>query len=194
MTFDLDPGEGVPWARMQEAAMLVRRCWTSSACRPSSRPAAARGCTCWCRSSGSTAGMRSRASRRPSCSTWRPPSRSASSPRAGRRNRVGKIFVDYLRNGFGATTASAWSARSRPGLGVSVPRGMGRTARSAQRIAMDGAQHRRTAGGRQWSLGRHGEEPQGAGAGDEEAGLRAGLMRALRPPCAIDAGMQYCAA
>jgi bifunctional non-homologous end joining protein LigD len=40
---------------------------------------------------------------------------------SGPRNRVGKVFVDYIRNGRGATTATAFSARARPGIGVSMP-------------------------------------------------------------------------
>jgi bifunctional non-homologous end joining protein LigD len=31
------------------------------------------------------------------------------------------VFVDYLRNGHGATTVCAWSARVRPGLSITVP-------------------------------------------------------------------------
>jgi bifunctional non-homologous end joining protein LigD len=43
------------------------------------------------------------------------------SAKMGAKNRVRKIFVDYLRNGRGSSTISAFSARTRPYLPVSVP-------------------------------------------------------------------------
>ncbi|MDR6711534.1 bifunctional non-homologous end joining protein LigD [Pseudomonas hunanensis] len=40
---------------------------------------------------------------------------------SGPKNRLGRIFIDYLRNGKGATTACAYTLRAREGLPVSVP-------------------------------------------------------------------------
>jgi bifunctional non-homologous end joining protein LigD len=43
------------------------------------------------------------------------------SAKSGAANRIGKVYVDYLRNGKAQTTATAFSARARPGMGVSIP-------------------------------------------------------------------------
>ncbi|MGO4394598.1 DNA ligase D [Variovorax sp. M-6] len=121
MTFDLDPGEGVPWARMQEAALLVQVLLTELGLPAFLKTSGGKGLHVlvpirrdhgWDAVKGfSQAVVQHLAATIPERFV----------AKSGPRNRVGKIFVDYLRNGFGATTVSAWSARSRPGLGVSVP-------------------------------------------------------------------------
>jgi bifunctional non-homologous end joining protein LigD len=119
--FDLDPGEGTPWRHVQEAATLVRAMLEHL------------GLESWLKTSGGkglhvvvpltprldydTVKAFSQAMVQHLARTI--PSRFVA--KSGPKNRVGKLFVDYLRNGHGATTAAAFSARSRPGLGVSMP-------------------------------------------------------------------------
>jgi bifunctional non-homologous end joining protein LigD len=121
MVYDLDPGEGTPWAQVQEAAMLVRGFLQELGLR------------CWLKTSGGK-GLHVVVPLAPSFDydtvkgfskavvehlARVVPSRFVA--RSGPSNRVGKLFVDYLRNGHGATTVAAFSARARPGLGVSMP-------------------------------------------------------------------------
>ena len=118
---DLDPGDGVPWPRVQEAAVLVHtlldelglRAWLKTSGGKGLHvvvPLAAR--HGWDAVKDFTQALVQHLARLM-------PDRFVD--KSGPANRVGKIYVDYLRNSQGATTVAAYSARARPGLGVSMP-------------------------------------------------------------------------
>ena len=120
---DLDPGDGVPWDKVQEAALLTRTLLTELGFTPFLKTSGGKGLHVvtpikrlhdWDTVKGLTKQLTEHLAR------LMPDRFSALS---GPKNRVGKIYPDYLRNGRGATTVAAWSARARAGIGVSVPIG-----------------------------------------------------------------------
>lgn len=121
MVFDLDPGDGVAWATMQEAAQLMHAFLDELGLPNFLKTSGGKGLHVVVPIKGGydwdTVKDFSQAIVHHMAATL--PDRFAF--KSGPRNRVGKIFIDYLRNGRGATTACAWSARVRPGLGISVP-------------------------------------------------------------------------
>ena len=121
MVFDLDPGEGVAWPAMQEAAQLMRAFLDELGLPAFLKTSGGKGLHVVVPIKGGhdwdTVKAFSQAIVRHMADTL--PDRFAF--KSGPKNRVGKIFIDYLRNGQGATTVAAWSARVRPGLGISVP-------------------------------------------------------------------------
>ena len=127
-----DAGGGAAGARLPA---------TSWACRPSSRPAAARACTWWCRSSRSydwdTVKDFSQADR---AAPGAHASRSASSPRAGRRTASARSSSTTCATASARPRCRAWSARARPGLGISVPVRWDELRRPEERRALDRAQ------------------------------------------------------
>ena len=118
---DLDPGEGVAWAQVQEAAQLVRTLLTELGLVPFLKTSGGKGLHVVVpikRLQGWDAVKDFSRALAEHLARLMPDRFTAVS---GPKNRVGRIYPDYLRNGRGATTVAAWSARARPGMGVSVP-------------------------------------------------------------------------
>jgi bifunctional non-homologous end joining protein LigD len=121
MVFDLDPGEGVEWAAMQEAGQLMRAFLEELGLPSFLKTSGGKGLHVvvpikggkdWDTVKGFSQAIVTHLAKTLS---------DRFTAKSGPKNRVGKIFIDYLRNGQGATTVCAWSARARPGLGISVP-------------------------------------------------------------------------
>ncbi len=121
MIFDLDPGENVQWQQVQEAAQLMHAFLSELKLPAFLKTSGGKGLHIvvpikkkydW-----DTVKAFSRAVVMHMSKTI--PARFVA--KSGPKNRVGKIFIDYLRNDQEATTVCAWSLRARKGLGISVP-------------------------------------------------------------------------
>lgn len=121
VVFDLDPGPDVSWARVQSAAKLVRKLLNDMKLESFLRTTGGKGLhvvvplnppsdwdTVKQFAQGFAAAM----------AGAHPMDFVATSTKA-KRNK--KIYVDYLRNGRGATAVASYSLRGRPGAPVAMP-------------------------------------------------------------------------
>jgi bifunctional non-homologous end joining protein LigD len=121
MIFDLDPAPDVPWSKVVEAAELVHGLLEELRLRAFLKTTGGKGLHVvvplarrhdWEEvKSFSEAVAVQLASALPERFT----------ANLMKKERTGRIFIDYLRNGRGATAVAAFSTRSRPGASVSAP-------------------------------------------------------------------------
>lgn len=121
IVFDLDPGPDVPWTQVVAAAREVRK------------RLQALGLLSFVRTSGGK-GLHVFVPLRPTCG-WRQVKSFARAlaeamvaedplayvATASKKFRKGRIFIDYLRNGRGATSVASFSMRAREGAPVAMP-------------------------------------------------------------------------
>jgi bifunctional non-homologous end joining protein LigD len=121
LVFDLDPDEGLPWERVVEAAFETRELLSGLGLESFLKTTGGKGLHValpirprlgWDEVKAFTRAVSERL-------VANAPNRyTAKLPKASRK---GKVFIDYLRNGRGATSIVAYSTRAKPGAPVSTP-------------------------------------------------------------------------
>jgi bifunctional non-homologous end joining protein LigD len=121
LVFDLDPDEALPWSRMIEAAQRVRERLTDLGLVPFLKTTGGKGLhivvpiaprTPWDEAKQFSKAIVDGIVRAE-------PDKYVATMAKGKR--TGKVFLDYLRNGRGATAIAPYSTRARAGAPVSAP-------------------------------------------------------------------------
>jgi bifunctional non-homologous end joining protein LigD len=121
LVFDLDPGEGVSWSEVVAAARDIRAELQGRGLESFVKTSGGKGLHVvvpvapragWDEAKAFTQGVAERMSRAH-------PDRYVAN--MSKRARRGRIFIDWLRNGRGATAVAAYSTRARPQAPVSTP-------------------------------------------------------------------------
>ncbi len=121
VVIDLDPGDGVEWAQLVEAATLLRTRLSALGLHAFVKTTGGHGlhvvaplrpCADWAACLDFARALCA------SCARARP---SLLTTRMGKRERAGRIYLDYLRNNRTNTSVAAFSTRAKPGAPVSTP-------------------------------------------------------------------------
>ena len=121
VTMDLDPDEGLPWQRVTEAAIDVRDALAGIGLKSFAKTTGGKGLHVVIPLTPKLDWDQVKA-----FAKWIADSFVAQRPEAftanmAKRARHGRIYIDYLRNGRGATAVGAYTPRARPGAPVSTP-------------------------------------------------------------------------
>jgi bifunctional non-homologous end joining protein LigD len=119
--FDLDPDPALPWKMMQEAALLVKLVLDELGLASFPKTSGGKGIHVVVPLTGKQGWDEVKAFSKAVAQHMAKVVPARFSSVSGPKNRVNKIFIDYLRNSRGATSAAAFSVRARPGMGVSMP-------------------------------------------------------------------------
>jgi bifunctional non-homologous end joining protein LigD len=121
MTLDLDPAPGLPWEEVIEAAHLMRTLLDELNLKSFVKTTGGKGLHVvvplqrnhsWDEVKGFSKALAEHMTRTI-------PARFTDN--MSKRAREGKVYIDFLRNGQGATAVAAYSTRAKPGAPVSVP-------------------------------------------------------------------------
>jgi bifunctional non-homologous end joining protein LigD len=121
MIFDLDPGEGIPWEFVTDTALMLRD-WLKKEEGLASWPKATggKGLHVMVPLDGKRDDDEARQHSKEIATRFAALDRRYTVT-AGASQRVGKLFLDYLRNGRGQTGVGAYSPRARKGHPIAVP-------------------------------------------------------------------------
>lgn len=121
VVFDLDPGEGVSFDRLKEAAGHVRARLKQLGLVPFLKATGGKGLHVVAPVEPDTGWESVKAFCAEFAEEIAREEPDAYIATASKAKREGRVFIDYLRNGRGATAICPYSTRARPGAPVAVP-------------------------------------------------------------------------
>lgn len=121
MVLDLDPAPGLPWEEVIEAAYLMRTLLEELNLKSFVKTTGGKGLhvVVPLRRNHSWEEVKGFSKALAEHMTGTMPARFTAN--MSKRSREGKVYIDFLRNGHGATAVAAYSTRAKPGAPVSVP-------------------------------------------------------------------------